>query len=250
MNLNLEGKTALITGGSGDIGHAICKKLSTEGVCVILQYNSNEKSANAIVEDIKKNGGFAIAVKFDLENKEDTIYALKSIIDKVGKIDILVNNAGVSSYDLFIDMNIEEWDRLFNINVRGTFICSQYILNNSMLKKKYGKIINISSIWGCVGASCEVAYSSSKAAIIGLTKALAKEMGPSGITVNCVAPGVIETKMLNCFSKEELEALRLETPIERLGTPDDVANIVCFLSSDSSSFITGQVISPNGGFVI
>lgn len=250
MNLNLSGKTALVTGGSGDIGKAICKRLSAEGVSIILQYYSNDKSAYETIKQIKNSGGFATAIKFDLKNEVETINALTEILSKFGKLDILVNNAGLSSYNLFIDTKTKEWDDIFNINVRGTFICTQYILKNFMLHKKYGKIINISSIWGCVGASCEVAYSASKAAIIGLTKALAKEVGPSGITVNCIAPGVIQTKMLNRFSNDELEELRLNTPIEKLGTPEDIANAVCFLSSDNSSFITGQVISPNGGFVI
>lgn len=248
--MNLTGKIALVTGGSGGIGKAICCKLASMGACVIVHYNSDEASAINTVTYIKENLGYAMPICFDLGNRADTFKNLDLLMTKVPKIDILVNNAGISRSNLFIDISEDEWDTIFNINVKGVFNCSQYTVKNSMLKHKYGKIINISSIWGSVGASCESHYAASKAAIIALTKSLAKELGPSGITVNAVTPGVIETKMLDCYSEEDLLELRLETPLNRLGTPLDVANCVGFLASNEADFLTGQIISPNGGFVI
>ena len=166
-----------------------------------------------------------------------------------GNIDILINNAGIGCTGLIQDLTLEEWQDVFNVNVNGVFNCTQAILPN-MIAKHSGKIINISSIWGIVGASCEVAYSASKAAIIGFTKALAKEVGPSGITVNCIAPGIVMTDMVSQYSVEEFEEIRNQIPLGEIGTTEDIANSVFFLASNEANYITGQVLSPNGGWVM
>ena len=174
---------------------------------------------------------------------------VSQIAEEMGDIDLLVNNAGIAQQKLFSDISEEDWDTMFAVNVKGMFHCIQAVLPR-MIHYKRGKIINLSSIWGMVGASCEVHYSAAKAAIIGMTKALAKEVGPSGIQVNCVAPGVIDTPMNAQLDATALDALVEETPLERLGTPLDVAHMIAYLASPQADFITGQVFSPNGGFVI
>ena len=171
------------------------------------------------------------------------------IESQLGGVDILVNNAAVARQSLFTDISPEEWRNTFAVNVDGMFHCSQLALPH-MLRLHKGCIVNLSSMWGQVGASCEVLYSATKAAVIGLTKALAQEVGPGGVRVNCVAPGVIDTEMNAHLSAEDMDTLKNNTPLMRLGTPEDIANAICFLASDSASFITGQVLSPNGGYVI
>jgi len=237
-------KTALITGASRGIGAAIALKLSQDGFYTIINYNSNNELAGKIAQ---KTGG--LAVRADVSDRQQVESMIKLINEKTGGVDVLVNNAGISVSGLFTDITPEQEQRLWGINVGGTFNCTKAVLPY-MINKKYGKIINISSMWGQVGASCEVHYSTSKAAIIGFTKALAKELGLSGINVNCVAPGVIMTDMNSCYTQETLDCLKEETPLERLGTPEDVAEAVSFLASDKSSFITGQIFGVNGGFVI
>ena len=185
----------------------------------------------------------------DVSQKSDVELMFSQIQNEFGGVDILVNNAGIAQAKLFTDITEEEWDKMFSVNVKGIFNCTKAALPY-MIHKKSGKIINISSIWGITGASCEVHYSASKAAVIGLTKALAKELGPSGITVNCVAPGVVETDMCALLSPEDISALKDETPLGCIGTPDDIAKTVLFLASGGGDFLTGQVISPNGGMVI
>lgn len=237
-------KTALITGASKGIGAAIALKLSQDGFYTIINYNSNNELAGKIAQ---KTGG--LAVQADVSDRQQVESMIKLVNEKTGGVDVLVNNAGISVSGLFTDITPEQEQRLWGINVGGTFNCTKAVLPY-MINKKYGKIINISSMWGQVGASCEVHYSTSKAAIIGFTKALAKELGLSGINVNCVAPGVIMTDMNSCYTQETLDCLKEETPLERLGTPEDVAEAVSFLASDKSSFITGQIFGVNGGFVI
>ena len=173
----------------------------------------------------------------------------KEVLHQFGHIDVLINNAGIAQQKLFTDVTETEWERLFCVNVTGVFHCCQAVMPG-MIRRQRGKILNLSSIWGMTGASCEVAYSAAKAAVIGLSKALAKEVGPSGITVNCVAPGVIDTQMNASLDDETRAGLREETPLGVLGKPEDVANLLFFLASEQADFITGQVISPNGGFVI
>ncbi|EII6787260.1 SDR family oxidoreductase, partial [Clostridioides difficile] len=187
--------------------------------------------------------------KADVSNREDVENMVDYCIKEFGGLDVLVNNAGISQDKLFTDITDVDWDNMMNINLKGSFYCSQVALKY-MISEKKGNIINISSIWGISGASCEVHYSITKAGIIGMTKALAKEVGPSNIRVNSIAPGVINTDMLSGYNEEDIDILVEETPLMRLGTPEDIANCAIFLASDKSNFITGQVISPNGGFVI
>ena len=245
----MKNKTVLITGASMGIGKATAITLAKCGMNVILNYCNHRKEAEETANQINKNGLQAVAIQADVSNNIQVINMVNQACEIFGSIDALVNNAGIAQQKLFTDISEKEWDEMFAINVKGAYNCCQAVLPN-MIHNKSGKIINLSSIWGLVGASCEVHYSATKAAIIGFTKALAKEVGPSGIQVNCVAPGVIKTKMLADFSDEDLKNLSNETPLCKLGTPQDVANVVKFLISDESDFITGQVISPNGGFVI
>lgn len=237
-------KTALITGGSRGIGAAIALKLSREGFMTVINYSSNREFAEEIA---KKTGGFA--VQADVSDRQQVDEMINLVNEKTGGVDVLVNNAGVSVSGLFTDITPEQESRLWGVNVGGVFSCTKAVLSH-MINKKSGKIINISSMWGQVGASCEVHYSAAKAAVIGFTKALAKELGPSGINVNCIAPGVIMTDMNKCYDEETLDILKEETPLERLGTPEDIAEMAAFLASDRSSFITGQIIGVNGGFII
>ena len=205
------------------------------------------KSSDGAAEELSKRCG-ALAVRADSSSEKDVEYAVKTVEEKLGNIEILINNAAVSSFSLFTDITLEEWNRMFAVNVTGCFLYSRAILP-SMIRNKCGRIINVSSMWGIVGSSCEVHYSATKAAIIGMTKALAKEVGPSGITVNCIAPGVIDTEMNKQLSDEDLDALKEETPLMRIGTPTDVANCALFLAGDEASFITGEVLNVNGGFI-
>lgn len=241
-------KTVIVTGGSGDIGKQISYDFAKENFFVIVHYYKDKKSAEKIVEGIISSGGNASAFCADLSNLSESEKLCSYAINLLGHIDVLVNNAGVSLHKLFQDVTEYEWKRLFDVNVGSVFNCTKSVIKH-MINRKYGKIINISSIWGIVGASMEVHYSASKAAIIGFTKALAKEVGPSNICVNCVAPGVIDTKMNN-FDDETRENIKDVTPLCRIGNVSDISKTVLFLSSDDANFITGQVISPNGGFVI
>ena len=240
---------AVVTGASGGIGKAIALALSEKGFNVVLGYNSSENEIVKILGEINARGSNAIAVKCDVREKSQTDSLIEKAIDAFGKVDILVNNAGVAQQKLFTDITKDDYDRMFDVNVRGTFNCCQSVLRD-MINRKSGCIVNVSSMWGITGASCEVHYSASKAAVIGLTKALAKEVGLSGIRVNCIAPGMIDTKMNSSLSKDDVEAIRQETPLDRIGKPSDVAGVVCFLASDEASFITGQVLSVDGGLVI
>lgn len=238
-------KTALITGASGGIGAEIARCLHRDGYQVLLHYNHSKAKISALSEELSS----AALFQADFEKPEQISRMFEEIEARFGGVDLLVNNAGLACYGLITDTAPDEWRRLFTVNVEGTYNCCRHAIPY-MVRQKSGNIINVSSIWGICGASCETAYSAAKAAVIGFTKALAKELGPSGINVNCVAPGVIMTEMLSNLSSEALKMLREETPIGRLGTPSDIAELVAFLASEKAGFITGQVISPNGGFVI
>ncbi len=240
---------ALVTGGSRGIGAEIARSIAQMGCFVALTYNKNAERAEKVVYDIRELGASARAFRCDVSRRSDVQALVSDVSRAFGSIDVLVNNAGISHEGLFTDITEKEWDEIFNVNVKGIFNCTQEIIP-SMISNKHGKIINISSMWGQVGASCEVAYSASKAAVIGFTKALAKEVGPSGINVNCICPGVIQTDMLAPFLKDDIRALEEETPLGRIGTPSDVANLVAFLASEKANFITGQIFGVNGGFVI
>ncbi len=237
-------KTALITGASRGIGSAIALRLAEDGFFTVINYNNSRESAEIIASI---TGG--IAVKADISDDAQVKDMMDTISLRAGGVDVLVNNAGISVSGLFCDIPLQREKRLWDVNVGGTFNCTRAVLPR-MINKKSGRIINISSMWGEVGASCEVHYSAAKAALIGFTKALAKEVGPSGINVNCITPGVIQTDMNKHHSKEVLDELAEDTPLERLGTPEDIAKAVSFLASSDSDFITGKILGVNGGFVI
>ncbi len=237
-------KTALVTGGSRGIGKAIVEELCNNGYTVAFTYKNSESEAKSLAESTG-----ALAIKADSADEAEVVAAVRQAYSHLGKIDCLVNNAGISSFSLFTDITLDEWNRIFSVNVTGAFLYSREA-SRYMISEKYGRIINISSIWGLVGSSCEVHYSASKAALIGLTKALAKELGPSGITVNAIAPGLIDTEMNSSLGKETVSELIDETPLMRIGLPSDVAKAVVYLASCSSDFVTGQVLNISGGFVI
>ncbi|MBQ3116210.1 MAG: SDR family oxidoreductase [Clostridia bacterium] len=240
-------KSAIVTGASGGIGSAIALKLLKDGYYVYAQYNTNIEGINRLKTEAEKIGASAFlqAEKFDITDSAQ----IDSAISKVKRVDVLVNCAGVGLYKLAIETSEKEWKDLFDVNVTGMQMLTVKVLNQ-MISEKRGKIVNVSSIWGNVGASMEVCYSASKSAIIGYTKALAKEVGYSGINVNCVCPGVIDTKMNARFSKEEMAELVDQTPMGRIGKAEDVANLVSFLVSDEAEFITGQIITVDGGFTL
>ena len=242
-------KTVVITGSSRGIGRACAILFAKNDYNVIINYNKSKELAEELFNELKEEGYSVDIFKADISNRFEANSLSNHCIGKFGKIDVLINNAGISQNKLFTDITDEDWNEMMGINLNGIFYTTQKALQY-MLPECSGKIINISSIWGMVGCSSEVHYSTSKAAIIGMTKALAKELGPSNIQVNCIAPGVIQTDMLNGIDEEILEMLREETPLMRHGTADDIANCALFLASDKADFITGQVISPNGGFVI
>ena len=233
-------KIALVTGGSGGIGSAVCRSLAAEGYNVGVGYFRNRAGAEALAREI---GGFPAYA--DVSRPEE----VAAMFAEAGEVETLVLSAGIAHYGLITDLTYDDWRELMAVNLDGAFLCCRAAVPG-MVRRKRGNIILISSMWGQVGASCEAAYSASKSGLIGLTKALAKELAPSGIRVNCVAPGVVLTPMLKDFSEEDLENLRLETPLEMLGEPEDVAELVAYLASEKSRFMTGQVIGLNGGFVI
>ncbi|MBR3766924.1 MAG: SDR family oxidoreductase [Clostridia bacterium] len=241
-------RVALVTGAAKGIGAAIVKKLCEDGFSVAVNYNKSEQRALALCSELASEGFSVFSVKCDVSSSAEVKNMISLVEEKLGRIDVLVNNAGVSLWGLFDETNDEEWKNTLGINLTGTFNCCREVLPG-MLRSKYGRIVNISSVWGQVGASCEAVYSASKAGVIGLTKALAKEYAPSGITVNCVSPGVINTDMMNRFSEEEKTAVCADIPMGRMGEAEEVANAVAFFASEKCSFITGQILGVNGGAV-
>ena len=237
-------KTVLITGGSRGIGRACAELFAANGYNVAFTYKNSEKDAKSLAESIN-----ALAIRADSAVEADVINAVKATVAEYGKIDCLINNAGISSFSLFTDLTLDEWQKTMDVNLTGAFLYSREVARD-MISAKSGKIINITSMWGLVGSSCEVHYSASKAGLIGLTKALAKELGPSGITVNAIAPGVIDTKMNKALSDEDIKALEDETPLMRMGRAEEVAKCALYLAGDGADFITGEVINLSGGFVI
>ena len=242
-------KVALVTGASRGIGRAIALRLAKMGYAVAVCYHTAGDRAQELVEQLRAEGAAAAAFSCDVSDGNAVAAMVNAVVEQLGEISVLINNAGIAQQKLFTDLTVEEWHRMIGVHLTGTFHTCRAILP-SMLRRHDGVIINISSMWGQIGGSCEVHYSAAKAGVIGLTKALAKEVGPSGVRVNCVAPGVIQTDMMKNFDEETLHSLAEDTPLMRLGTPVDVASTVAFLVSDEASFITGQVIAPNGGMVI
>ncbi len=244
-------KTVLVTGGSRGIGKAIVYTFAKEGYNVILNYNSSDQSARDIVEDLKDCDGVVEMFKADISNRDEVNSMMEYAVKEFGKIDVLVNNAGICNVKLFTEITEQDWENIMQVNLKGVFNVTQAALRYSMIKEKDGSIINISSIDGIAGSSCEVAYSTSKAGVIGFTKALAKELALSNITVNAVAPGAINTDMLRKnYSMEDLALTKSMIPMERFGRPEEVAELVMFLAGEGARYITGQVISPNGGLLI
>jgi len=244
--MNLKGKVAIVTGASRGIGKGIAIELAKAGACVVINYKSNDEAAEKTLEEIRELGAYAIKIKGDVSDYEFSNGMIKTTIEKLGKIDILINNAGISKVGLFMDSSPAEWDNILNVNLRGTINCSHSVVKE-MIKQKSGIIINISSMWGDVGASCEVIYSTSKGAINSFTKALAKELAPSNIRVNAIAPGVIDTEMNAWLSTEDRKSLASEIPMMKFGEVRDVGMLVTFLASENSKYITGQVITIDGG---
>lgn len=242
-------ETVIVTGASRGIGKACALAFGKSGANVIINYTRSKEKAEELCEDISKLGGRALPFCADVADRKAVDEMIAFAHSNFGSITTLVNNAGIAEQIMFCDITEEKWDRMFAVDVKGVYNCIQAALPD-MIHNKSGRIINISSMWGITGASCEVHYSAAKAAIIGMTKALAKELGPSGITVNAIAPGVISTEMNGNISEEIMSELKEETPIGRIGTPEDIAETAIFLASPKASFITGEVISVNGGFVI
>ncbi len=242
-------KVALVTGAARGIGAAIAKRLAKDGYAVALNYNKSREKAEALAASIREMEGKAVAVQADVAEGRQVELMFAKIREELGEVDLLVCNAGIAGQAQIQDLTEERWHEFFAVNVDGCFHSIQCALPY-MLKEHKGCIITISSIWGLRGASCESAYSATKAAIIGLSRSLANELAPTGIRVNCLAPGVIDTEMMEEFSLEEKEALAEETPLGRLGKPEDIAEAVSFLASDAASFITGQVLTCDGGFIV
>ena len=239
-------KTIIVTGGSRGIGAAIVKEL-IEGNNIVLNYNNSEEAAKQIQKELKEQGYNIEIFKADVSKREEVKALVQFTLDKFKNIDVLINNAGIAQEKAFMDISDEDWDNMMKVNLNSVFYCTQEVLEN-MIHNKKGCIINISSIWGITGGSCEVHYSVSKAGIDGMTKALAKELAPSNIRVNSIAPGAIKTDMTSDYTKEEIEEINKQIPLGKFGEGVDIAKCAKWLIEDN--YTTGQVISPNGGWVI
>ena len=240
-------KVVVVTGGSRGIGAQIVKTLANENYKVILNYNNSKEQAEKIQQELLEQGKEIEIIKADVSKREETEKLIQFAINKFNKIDVLINNAGISQEGLFTDVTEEEWQKIINTNLNSVFYCNQQALKY-MIQEQQGCIINISSIWGETGASCEVAYSTTKAAINGMTKALAKEVGPSNIRVNAIAPGIIDTDMNKNLTIEEHKQIKEQIPLNRIGKAIDIAKCVKWLVEDE--YTTGQIISINGGWYI
>lgn len=242
-------KTALITGGAGGIGSASAEALCKAGFSVAINYCHSEEKALALSSSLISRGYDAFTVRADVGKASEVDEMFDFIIGRCGSVDVLVNNAGISTHELFDTLSDEMWQKYLDVNLSGPVFCCRRAVKE-MLRLKSGSIINISSMWGQTGASCEVAYSTVKAGVIGLTRALAKEVAPSGIRVNCICPGAVDTKMMECYSGADIKAFCEEIPLGRLAAPSEIADAVVFLATEKSSYITGQILGVNGGAVI
>lgn len=240
-------KTVIVTGGSRGIGATIVKELAKNNYNVVLNYNNSTEAAKKIKKELEEQNIKIEIFKADVSKREEVKQLVEFTLEKFKNIDVLINNAGISQSKIFVDLTDEDWNKMMQTNLNSVFYCTQEVLEN-MIHNKKGCIINISSIWGLTGASCEVHYSVSKAGIDGMTKALAKELGPSNIRVNSIAPGIIITDMCGDYTEEELKDIKEQIPLQRLGETIDIARCVKWLIEDE--YTTGQVISPNGGWVI
>lgn len=247
--MSLTGKNALVTGASRGIGRAIAVELAKNGANIAISYVNNKDKAEEVVNEIKGYGVKAIAVKADVSKEEEVLNMVKIVKESIGSIDILVNNAGINRDNLLMRMSTEDWDKVIDTNLKGTYLCSKALIRD-MIKKKSGKIINIASVAGVAGNFGQTNYSASKAGVIGFTKSLAKEVASRGINVNAIAPGLIETDMTLALKEDIRDSLVKNIPMGRLGTVQDIANIVIFLASEKSNYITGQVINVDGGMIM
>ena len=240
-----KGRTVLISGGDRGIGAAAARAFYAAGYRVAVFYHTNAEAAAALQKELPG----VLAIQCDVASRASCELAFRAAEQALGRVDVLVSNAGIAQQKLFTDITPEEWQRMLDVNLTGAFNLCQLALPG-MIRRKAGRILTVSSMWGQTGGSCEVAYSAAKAGLIGLGRALAKEEGPSGVTVNIIAPGVIDTDMMASFTDEDRAALAEETPVERLGTAEDVARAIVFLCDENVGYITGQVLGVNGGLVI
>lgn len=243
------GKVAVVTGAGKGIGRAIALRLSKEGYQVVINYRSSLAQVEELLEMIHQNGGEAIAVQADVSREEEAKQLINAAVEEYGRVDVLVNNAGITKDNLIVRMSEEEFDHVIDTNLKGTFFCMKYA-SKQMLKQKSGKIINISSVVGLIGNVGQTNYAASKAGIIGMTKAAARELASRGITVNAVAPGFIATDMTEKLDERLKEANINNIPMRRYGTPEEVGEAVGFLTSDAADYITGQVLQVDGGMVM
>ena len=238
----------LITGASRGIGAACAKIFAENGFRVFINYFKSRDLAKELCVELREKGADVFTFCADVSDSAQVEKMMSEISARFGGVDVLINNAGIAQQSMFCDISEQDWDKMFNINIKGMYLCTQKALPY-MINKKSGSIVNLSSMWGISGASCEVHYSAAKAAVIGFTKALAKELGPSGIRVNCVAPGAVSTEMNAALSDEDIASLCDETPLGKIATPDEIAKSIYYMAV-TDTFSTGQVLSPNGGLVM
>lgn len=247
--MELQGQVALISGSSRGIGKAIARHLAAKGINVAINYHSQEEAANLVVRDIVCAGSESIAIRADVSKEDEVQSLIQKVLDRWGRLDILVNNAGITQDRLIIRMASEEWDHVLNVNLRSAYLCTKLALPH-MIRQRHGRIINISSVVGISGNAGQANYAASKAGLIGLTKAIAREVASRNITVNAVAPGYITTEMVEKLSEETKAQILSNVPLGRFGEPEDVAATVDFLCSDAASYITGQVLTVDGGLTM
>jgi len=243
---DLNDRVALVTGGSRGIGRAISQQLARSGAAVAVNYHTSAKQANSLVKEIEKQGGRALAIRADVRLPEDTERMVEETIEGLGRLDILVNNAGFNRDTLLLRMSLEDWDQVMDLNLRAVFLCTKACLR-PMMRQRWGRIINIGSVSGLAGNAGQANYAAAKSGLIGFTRAVAREMGSRSITSNLIAPGLVITELTKDIRQEIVDGVRQRLLIDRMGTPEDVAACVVFLASDGASYITGQVLSVDGG---